>query len=76
MNETRPQRAAPEREIELAELVSRVLDRGVVLEGEMVISVADVDLVYLSLRVLLTSVENMPDDALVRSSLLESPGRE
>jgi hypothetical protein len=40
----------------LVELVNRVLDRGVVLQGEVTISVAGVDLVYLGLNALLTSV--------------------
>ncbi len=41
----------------LLELLDRVLDTGVVLVGDVTISVAGVDLVYLSLRALLTSVE-------------------
>ncbi|MCX5653328.1 MAG: gas vesicle protein, partial [Planctomycetota bacterium] len=35
----------------------RVLNTGVVVVGEVVISVADIDLVYLSLNLILTSVE-------------------
>jgi hypothetical protein len=41
----------------LAELVNRVLDRGAVISGEVLISVADVDLIYLGLRVVLASAE-------------------
>ncbi len=37
-------------ELRLVELVSRVLDRGVVVSGNVVISVAGVDLVYLGLE--------------------------
>jgi hypothetical protein len=48
---------AEEREITLLELLDRVIDRGVVLTGDITISVADVDLIYLGLRVMLTSVE-------------------
>jgi hypothetical protein len=40
----------------LVELVNRVIDRGVVLQGDVTISVAGVDLVYLGLNALLTSV--------------------
>ncbi|HEX6630609.1 MAG TPA: gas vesicle protein GvpJ [Gemmatimonadaceae bacterium] len=40
----------------LVELVNRVLDRGVVVAGDVTISVAGVDLVYLGLNALLTSV--------------------
>ena len=40
----------------LADLVNRVLDRGVVVGGDVTISVAGVDLVFLRLSALLTSV--------------------
>jgi gas vesicle structural protein len=51
----------PEDELSLAELVNRVLDKGAVISGDVVISVAGVDLVYLGLRLLLSSVESMRD---------------
>lgn len=40
----------------LVDLVNRLLDKGVVIAGEVTISVAGVDLVYLGLNALLTSV--------------------
>lgn len=46
-------------ELTLLELTDRLLNRGVVLAGEAVISVAGVDLIYLGLNVVLTSVENL-----------------
>ena len=46
-----------ERELTLLELLDRVLDKGVVLSGDITLSVADVDLVYVGLRVLLSSVD-------------------
>ena len=45
-----------EQQITLLELVDRVLNKGVVLSGDIMLSVADVDLVYVGLRVLLASV--------------------
>src|SRR3954452_24257738 len=45
------------REVALLELLDRVIDQGVVIAGDITISVADVDLIYLGLRVMLTSVE-------------------
>ena len=45
-----------EQQITLLELVDRVLNKGVVLSGDITLSVADVDLVYVGLRVLLSSV--------------------
>jgi gas vesicle structural protein len=49
----------PEDDLALVELVNRVLDRGAVISGDVVISVAGVDLVYVGLRLLLASVESM-----------------
>jgi hypothetical protein len=46
-----------EEHISLCETLDRVLNKGVVVMGEVVISVADVDLIYLCLQVVLTSVE-------------------
>lgn len=46
-------------ELSLLELTDRLLNRGVVLTGEAVISVAGVDLIYLGLSVVLTAVENL-----------------
>lgn len=44
-------------EVTLLEVLDRLLDKGVVLSGDITLSVADVDLVYVGLRVLLSSVE-------------------
>ena len=42
--------------ITLCEAIDRVLNKGVVLRGELTISVAQIDLIYLGLQVLLCSV--------------------
>ncbi|MBU1320709.1 MAG: gas vesicle protein [candidate division Zixibacteria bacterium] len=60
-------------QVTLLEVLDRVLNKGVVISGDIVISVADVDLVYLGLKVLLSSVETMerlrgaPIRGLIRS---------
>ena len=41
----------------LSDLLNRVLDKGVVISGEVTIAVAGVDLVRLDLRLLLVAVE-------------------
>lgn len=46
----------PDEPRSLADLVNRVLDRGVVISGDVTISVAGVDLIYLQLHALLTSI--------------------
>jgi len=43
----------------LVELVNRLLDKGVVISGDITISVAGIDLVYLGLSVVLSSVETI-----------------
>ena len=44
-------------ELVLGDLLNHVLDKGVVISGNVTISVADIDLLVLDLRLLLTSVE-------------------
>jgi hypothetical protein len=43
--------------VSLCEVLDRVLNKGVVVVGEVTISVAGIDLVYLGLQLLLTSIE-------------------
>lgn len=45
--------------LSLCEALDRILNKGAVVAAEVVISVADVDLLYLQLRLLLTSVETL-----------------
>jgi hypothetical protein len=45
--------------IELSEVLSHVLDKGVVLRGEVMLAVADIDLIKLDLGLLLTAVETV-----------------
>jgi len=47
------------KDVTLLEVLDRALDKGVVVSGDIVISVADVDLIYIGLKVLLSSVETM-----------------
>jgi gas vesicle structural protein len=43
--------------VSICEVLDRVLNKGVVVAGEVTISVADVDLLYLGLNLVLTSIE-------------------
>ena len=45
--------------VTLLELLDRLLDKGVMVKGEILLSVADVDLVYLNLGLLLSSVKTI-----------------
>jgi hypothetical protein len=52
-----------EQQLSVLETLDHLLDRGVVIAGEAVISVGDVDLLYLGLNIVLANV-----DALIRVS--------
>lgn len=54
--------------LELSELLSHVLDKGVVLKGEVMLAVADIDLIRLDLGLLLTAVQTALDREVPRSS--------
>jgi hypothetical protein len=53
-----PEASLPEsQDVSLCEALDRILNKGAVLFGEVMISVADIDLVYLGLQVILASME-------------------
>ncbi|MDP8217289.1 MAG: gas vesicle protein [Candidatus Theseobacter exili] len=61
------------KDVTLLEILDRVLDKGVVISGDIVISVADVDLIYIGLKVMLSSVETMER---LRGAPIEGPMQE
>lgn len=64
----------------LVELVNRVVDRGVALNGDLTISVADIDLLYLGLRLLLRSAGDAApgaeDEATLPAATVAEPEEE
>ena len=58
---SRSQALAEVREVTLPDLVDRAVDHGVILAGDITIAVADLDLIYLGLQVLLASVERVQE---------------
>ena len=48
-----------EEHISLCEALDRILYKGAVVAGDLTISVANIDLIYLELRLLLASIEKM-----------------
>jgi hypothetical protein len=59
-----------EEHISLCEALDRVLHKGALIQGDITISVADIDLIYLGLRVMLCSV-----DTAERVGAYETRGR-
>jgi hypothetical protein len=49
---------APSRPQALVDVLDRLLDTGVVLDGQIVLSIAGVDLVHIGLRALVASVDS------------------
>lgn len=54
-------------ELVLGDLLNHVLDKGVVITGTVTISVADIDLLVLDLRLLLSSIETSMRSGIERS---------
>jgi gas vesicle protein GvpA/GvpJ/GvpM family len=57
-----------QREVALVDLVDRLLGGGVVLSGDITLSLADVDLVYVGLRALIASVESAEEAGFISPS--------
>ena len=65
--------------VELSEVLNHILDKGVVLKGEVMLAVADIDLIKLDLGLLLSAVETAmrtPRVSGARTLGLASPGLE
>ncbi|MGW2670791.1 gas vesicle protein [Streptomyces sp. NPDC001272] len=80
MTPTGPRDAAlPGRQVALVDLLDRLLAGGVVIAGDIVLSIADIDLVRISLRALVCSVATAeaPGPSLARNApdALARPGR-
>jgi gas vesicle structural protein len=58
---SRSQALMQAREVTLLDLVDRAVDHGVILAGDITIAVADIDLIYVGLQVLLASVERVQE---------------
>jgi hypothetical protein len=56
-----------DRDVALVDLVDRLLGGGVVIAGDITLSVADVDLVYVGLRALISSVATAEEKQLMPS---------
>jgi gas vesicle protein GvpA/GvpJ/GvpM family len=57
--------AVADRDVAFIDLVDRLLAGGVVIEGHITLAVADVDLVYVGLRALVTSVATAQEKGML-----------
>jgi len=54
-----------QKEMTLLELLDRLLDKGIVIHGDLMISIADIDLIYVGLRLVIGSVDTIRGDRKV-----------
>ncbi|MEW5785149.1 MAG: gas vesicle protein [Bacillota bacterium] len=47
------------KDVTLLEVVERLIEKGIVIHGDLLISLADIDLIYLGLKIVLTSTEKL-----------------
>jgi gas vesicle structural protein len=59
--------------VTLCEVLDRILNKGAVVVGEVRISVANIDLIYLGLQLVLTSIESARDPELPQAALRVEP---
>lgn len=60
--------------VSLVDVLDRILDKGVVVAGDLMISVGGVDLIYVNLRLLVSAVETAMKQT-ARSGALGQPAR-
>lgn len=48
-----------DKEVTLLDLLDRLLNKGIVIKGDLTVSVANVDLLYIGLNLIVTSVETL-----------------
>lgn len=51
--------ALRQKNITMFEVLDRILEKGIVIKGDLMISVADVDLIYVGLQAVITSVDRI-----------------
>jgi hypothetical protein len=64
------------REVTLLDLVDLAIAHGVILTGDITISVADIDLIYVALQVLIASVERVEELRAEREPVVEGEVRD
>lgn len=55
-------------DVALVDLIDRLIDGGVVITGDVVLGIADVDLVYLGLRLVLAPAHDVEQSIVLRHS--------
>lgn len=61
--------AVEDRQLVLGDLLNHVLDKGVVISGDVLISIADIDLLSVELKLVLTSVQTALERSVGRQDV-------
>jgi hypothetical protein len=51
-----------QKEMSLLELLDRLLNKGIVIHGDLMLSIADIDLIYVGLRLVIGGVDTINAD--------------
>jgi hypothetical protein len=62
-------------EASLLDVIDNVLNHGVVLHGDLILGVANVDLIYAKLSLLLAALDKIPADGVRGPASAKPPGR-
>jgi len=57
------------KQVTLLQVVEKLLDKGVVISGDLILSCGNVDLVYLNLKLVLTSVQTMLEGSTIKKDV-------
>lgn len=49
-------------EVTLLELLDRLINKGIVISGDLVISIANIDLIYVGLKLVISAVETLKEN--------------
>lgn len=60
---------ANSKQVTLLEVVEKLLDKGVVISGDLILSCGNVDLVYLNLKLIITSVQTMLEEKTLKKDV-------
>lgn len=58
--------AIADRDVALVDLIDRLFNGGIVIHGDVILAAADIDLVYVELRVLVSSVSTALEKGVLR----------
>jgi len=56
-----------DKEVTLLDILNCVLDKGVVVQGNLIVSIANIDLIFIDLKLIVTSVETALTNRMIKN---------